>query len=365
MRMEYNHMEDLGFTEDKQLLCTVQGLLCSANSMKRMCDRFIRNGGKLYDILTAYDDIMMLDLSHEDPGAGDARKMLVPLLKASGVTDSSVYEYFVSDMGLMPNSGIIHYLNGLMTTQLLSEAYQHHSVALCECIDLPTDTIRCTEVSFDELDISKQDGKRLRDIASNLLKMDVPKVTISGDMYYIDRKDQTILDTIEEMAEKIEATDLFYQLEEMRPLGGNEKAFAVMDVRSMTNVGDDNTVYIGTNGTDQQAMDIIRSNEGLAMSFNGNRYAVGVSNVAVMSPDPIVAAVLTAEFYTGGMEGVLSMIDAWDPVKLAARECSDRHLMNTLLKAFPSKLPEVTEVNEDNVNDVIRESERFRRKLTV
>jgi len=365
MRMEYNHMEDLGFTEDKQLLCTVQGVLCSANSMKRMCDRFIRNGGKLYDILIAYDDITKLDMGQDDGRSGDAAKALVPMLKASGVTDSSVYEYFVNDMSLMPNAGIIHYLNGLMTTQLMSEAYEHHSVALCEHIDLPTDAIRCTEIAFDELDMSRQDGKRFRDFITNIQKMDVPKVTSDGNMRYLDRKDQAILDTIDEIMEKIEGTDIFYQLEEVKPLGGNEKAFTVMDIRSMTNVELDNTIYIGTNGTDQQAMDMIRDNDGLSISFNGNRYAAGASNVAVMSPDPIVAAVLAAEFYTEGMEGVLSMIESWDPVKLASRECSDRHLMNTLLKAFPSKLPEVIAVDNDNVDDVVRESERFRRKLTI
>ena len=363
--MEYNHMDELGFTEDKQLMCTVQGFLCSVNSMKRMCERFIRNGGKLYDTMMSYDNIMSFGLGREDRKSGEALRTLAPMLKAAGATDSSMYGYFVSDMSLMPNSDVMHYFGGVMTSQMVSEAYEHHSVALCERLGLPADTVKSTEISFDELNMSKQDGKRFRDFVSDISKMDVPKVSTNGGVQFIDHKDQMILETIDGIMEKIEATDVFYQLENMKVMGGNEKAFALMDMRRATNVDLDSAAYIGSNGTDYPAMDIVRDNDGLSISFNGDGYAVKGSNIAVMSPNPVVAAVLVAEFYLEGMEGVLALIDSWDRDKLSKRGCSDRHLMNTLLRTFPSKLPDVVAVNEENEDDVIRESERFRRKLTV
>jgi len=363
--MEYNHMDELGFTEDKQLLCTVSGLLGSGNAVKRLCDRFIRNGGRLYDILTAYDNIMAFELGREDRSSGDAFKTMIPLLRASGATDSSVYDHFVKDMSILPGSEVIHYLNGLMTTQLISEAYEHHSMALCDSLGITYDNIRSTEVSFDELELSRQDAKRFRDIASEMPRMDVPKISSDGSMRYIDHKDQAILDSIDGMIKRIEDTEFSDQLVGMNPMGGNTKAFALMDMRMATNVDSCCTAYIGNNGTDYPAMDVIRDNDGLSIAFNGDGYAIKGSNVAVMSPNPIVAAVLVSEFYTGGLEGVFSLIGSWDRDKLSKREHSDRHLIGALLRTFPSKLPDVVIVDEDNIEDITRESERYRRKLTT
>jgi predicted HAD superfamily phosphohydrolase len=138
-----------------------------------------------------------------------------------------------------------------------------------------------------------------------------------------------------------------------------------MDMRRKTEVNLDCTAYLGNNGTDYPAMDIVRDNDGLSLSFNGDAYAVRGANVAVMSPNSIVAAVIISEFYVGGLERVYSLIESWDRDKLSKIEFSDRHLMNALFEAFPSKLPDAMIVDDDNIDDVIRESERYRKKLTV
>jgi len=232
-------------------------------------------------------------------------------------------------------------------------------------LDLPADSIYCTNVSFDSLEIEKQEAKRFREFIADVSKMDVPKITTKNDVQYIDPKDQMILETVDGIIEKMNEMDIMYQLENVKPIGGNEKAFSLMDMRRKTEVDLDCTAYLGNNGTDYPAMDIVRDNDGLSLSFNGDAYAVRGSNVAVMSQNSIVAAVLISEFYIEGLEGVYSLIDAWDREKLAKKEFSDRHLMNALLNAFPSRLPEAVIVDDDNLSDVIKESERFRKKLTV
>jgi predicted HAD superfamily phosphohydrolase len=363
--MEYNHMEELGFSEDKQVMCTASGFLASGNPMRRMCDRFIRNGGRLYDILMAYDNILSFGLNREDRRSGDSFRTLVPLLKAAGVTDSSVHGFFVNDMRLTSGSEAIHHLNKMMTTAIVSESYEHHAAVLCDSLRIPVDSVFCMNVSFDELDMERNDAKRFREFAMNISKMDVPKVSSKGDTEYIDQKDQMILDTVDGIIEKMNETDFMYQMEQIKPVGGNEKAFALMDMRRRTEVDLESTAYIGNNGTDYPSMDIVRDNDGLALSFNGDEYAVKGSNVAVMAPNSIIAALIVSEFYANGTEGVYSMIDSWDRDKLLKRGCSDRHLTDAMLRAFPSKLPSAVIVDDDNVDDVIKESERYRRKLGI
>ena len=361
--MEYDHMEELGFSEDKQTMCTASGFLDSRDPMKGMCDRFIRNGGKIYEVLFAYDNIQSFELNTDSRKSGDSLRTLVPLLKASGATDSSVQEYFTNNMKLMPGSDAIHHLNRMMSTMVVSESYEHHAMALCDAINLSSDGMKCTEVSFDDLDMSESDKKRSRELITELSKLTAPKVSSNSGIRYLDQKDETILNTVEEITRAVDDLDIMYQLGEMKPLGGNEKAFALLDLRRRTEVDLDRTAYVGNSSADFPAMDIVRDNEGLAISFNGDEYAVRGSNVAVMSSNSIVAAVLISEFYSNGLEGVFSLINDWNRDKLSEREHPDRHLMNMMLKTFPSKLPEAVIVDDDNIGDVIRESERFRRKL--
>jgi len=363
--MEYNHMEELGFSEDKQALCTVSGFLSSGNAMKRMCDRFIRNGGRVFDVLTAYDNIQSYALDRDDRSSGDSVRTMIPLLKANGVTDSSMQKFFVDNIEIMPGANVIHHINDTMPTAMVSEYYEHHSVALCDSLKLPSDSIKCTEVSFDSLNIDKREAGMFRGYASDISKLDVPKITSNDDMMYLDGKDQGIIEIIEEILEKMNGADIMSQADIIDPVGSRDKAHAVMDMRRRTGVDMESTAYVGNNATDYPAMDVIRSNEGLSLSFNGDGYAVRGSNVAVMSPNSIVAAVILSEFYAGGTEEVYSLISSWDREKLAKKEFRDRHLMNAMLNAFPSKLPEVVIVDDDNVDEMMKQSERYRRKLNV
>jgi energy-converting hydrogenase A subunit R len=363
--MEYNHMEELGFSEDKQALCTASGFLSSGNAMKRMCDRFIRNGGRVFDVLTAYDNIQSYGMDRSDRSSGDAVRTMMPLLKANGVTDTSMQKFFVDDMSLIPGSNVIHHINDTMPTMIISECYEHHSVALCDALKLPSDSIKSTEVSFDSLIIEKKEARTFREYASELAKLDVPKITSNDEMSYLDGKDQGIIETVEEILENMNDADIMIQADLTDLVGSKEKVQSVMEMRRRTGVDWCDTAYIGNNATDHTALDNVRKSDGLALSFNGDGLAVRGSNVAVMSPNSIAVAVILSEFYTAGIEGVFSLISSWDREKLAKKEFSDRHLMNAMLNAFPIKLPEAVIVDDDNVDDMMKHSERYRRKLNL
>lgn len=361
--MEYNHLEELGFAEDRQTICSSYGLLTSGDPMRRMCDRFIRDGGRIYDVLTAYDGIMRYELSRDDKLSENTVKTLAPLLKASGVSDRSLYDQFRKDMCLTPGSDVIHYISGLMTTHILTEAYEHHAIALCESLNILPEMIESSEILFDDLEMDKREANRFRGFANDLSALNVPKITSSDDgTPYIDGRNSVILETAERLISDIYDTEFMYLLKDMRSLGGNEKTFSLIDIRRRTQVDLDCTAYIGNSSSDYPVMDMVRDEEGLALSFNGDAYAVRGSNVAVMSQDSIVPAAIVSEFYRGGMDGVYSLIDSWDRKKLQRYDPADRHLFDTLLRRFPSKLPSVIAVDDDNIDDVIKQSETFRRK---
>jgi predicted HAD superfamily phosphohydrolase len=359
--MEYNHMEELGFTEDKQLVCNASGFLDRGMSLRRVSDRFIRNGGRLYDVLSACDTIVPYMPDGEVSKKNGTLRALAAFLKAYGVTDGSLREFFINDTVAMPGADSIHYLDGLMTVTVLSETYEHHISVLCDLVGISSGRVRCTEAPFDWTEFEENDAKWLREVAEEISKMDIPKITVSDDEVRMEQKDKMIVETVAHLTRRISKKVFGKRIE---PMGADEKFHTLQSAVRMTGVNLPYTAYIGTDATDYLALDVVRSNEGLAISFNGDSHAVKGANVAVMSPNSIAAAVLVTEFYANGIESVYSMIGSWDRKKLMNADFYDHNLMNAMLSAFPSKLPKVVIVDDDNMNDVMKESEKYRRKLS-
>ena len=60
---------------------------------------------------------------------------------------------------------------------------------------------------------------------------------------------------------------------------------------------------------------------------------------------------------------MFEMIDNWDRKGLEERPSADRNLMNEMLRRFPKKLPNVKRVDRHNVDDIVAESEAYRKKV--
>ena len=95
--------------------------------------------------------------------------------------------------------------------------------------------------------------------------------------------------------------------QEVNPIGGSEKAKAVSDSLAITGLSLADTIYVGDSITDVAAFEAVRAGGGLAISFNGNRYAVNAAEVIVVSDSAWPIALLTAIFQLWGKEGVLEV----------------------------------------------------------
>ncbi|RLA97599.1 MAG: hypothetical protein DRG32_03275, partial [Deltaproteobacteria bacterium] len=93
---------------------------------------------------------------------------------------------------------------------------------------------------------------------------------------------------------------------------------------------------------------------GVAVSFNGNSYALREAEIATLAPDARALAALAHLFYRGGKEGVLEGVRRWDKGYL-------------LEMGLPEELipegAEVVELNEENLQEWIERSEAFRRQV--
>lgn len=364
--MEYNPSEELGLRSETQLIMSCSGILSSNDPNRELCGYAIRNGNQFFDVVNRYNDISTNALGRLDEKYGTAVKMILPFLKAFGVTDFMAYTEAKRNMTLIPYAdSCLMYLNSLLPTFINTGILEHHVMALCDMTGFPMTKVACTKVEFDSVDPDRQECRTLRDLASSISSLRVPKtkytfddgeVLSDDDAAIVNRLDEIFLDEIPKMG-------IYQDFKDVPSIGTREKSYSALDIRRNTSIEFDSTVYIGSSMTDHVTMELVRESSGLAISFNGCDPVVRECNVAIMCNDAIVYTVLAAEFYDKGIESVFDMIDNWDRKKLEERPCSDRNLMNEMLRRFPKKLPNVKRVDRHNVDDVVAESEAYRKKV--
>ena len=365
---EYNPMDELGLHEDKQFVSNCHGFIVKNNNTRELCANFIKNGERLYDVLSRYEAVTVYTSKTVKEGATrELMKLLVPLLKANGITDHSAYNLSGETLELMPGADkAMHYLGNLLPCFINTSSYEHHMMNVTESIGFPMSNVNCSQVSFDSLEMKTSEARELREISSKIARMsvdDLPEKFLEQGwggtrkgwdmMEYLDR---TFLERLPEM-------EIFMELEETVPIGVNEKSYTLLEIRRQSNIDFGSTVYVGGGATDHQALDIVSDGGGLAISFNGTEDSVRGSNVAVISSDSIVIAVLTAEFYNGGIESVHELIDNWNMDYLSKKEGPDKNLLDTFRSRFPKRLPEVFRINTGNIESVIEKSKTYRKKF--
>jgi energy-converting hydrogenase A subunit R len=145
-------------------------------------------------------------------------------------------------------------------------------------------------------------------------------------------------------------------------VGGSEKANAIEDIMKRTNATLADVMYVGDSITDVEAFKLVRENGGLAVSFNGNQYAIRNADVAIFSDNGIVSAIIADVFGKFGRQGVLSFAESWNREKLSKSSVSP-YLLNSLFELYPKELPKVKIITSENMETLAKESSDFRKKL--
>lgn len=363
---EFDGIDDLNLLNDKQFICSCWGFLTRNNGTRDICERFIRNGGHFYDVVARYDALCAYVLSRDDSRSGNTMKILAPFLKAFGATDLQMHDASADALDLFPSAGkTMRYASGLMPTFIATGLYEHDMMNICEGLGIPMGNMVYSELSLDASDMTRQEGRILREAAAEITALKVPKfeyeLNVAMELDPADVKIIRVMDGI--YNEKLPKMSAGAIMRSMTSVGSNEKAYSLLEIRRKTSIDLDGTAYIGSDTSDYQAMELVNESGGLAISFNGEDFAVRGSNVAVLSKDCTVAAVLLQAFYNEGLEAVLRMTENWNRTYLKNMEFPDPGLMDAFLEANPKKLPEVMAVDRKNVEEVVEKSKAYRKKI--
>lgn len=363
---EFDTLDELGFISDKQFITSCWGFLTRNNGTRDICERFIRNGGHFYDIISRYDSLCAYILSRDEGDSGSLLKMVAPFLKAFGASDLQIHNTSSESLELMPEAGhTMRYALNIMPGFITTGLYEHDVMNICEALGIPMGNISFTGLSLDSEDMNRQEGRILRDMASDITSLRLPRteypLNVPMELDPLDSKVLKVLDKVVEDMKSLDASQSI--MRSMSSIGSSEKAYTLLEIRRRTSVDLDGTAYVGSHTSDYQAMELVNESGGLSISFNGDDFAVRGSNIAVLSNDCTVAGVLLQEFYNSGIEAVNELAENWNRKYLKERTFTDPHLVNAMLKANPRKLPDVFMVDRSNVNEIAEKSSAYRKRI--
>jgi energy-converting hydrogenase A subunit R len=327
---------------------------------------FVPNGDKLFALISKYDDVLADVLKKSGYSAGSTLKLILPFLTAYDVTDRQMEKFSAQNLILIANSkDTLQHVRAVASAFIVSTSYEHYIKALCRALDFPYKNTYCTKLSIDKYSITQQEKMRLKEVAREIAQM--PMITIPPAAKYIEDFSSTNQETIRRLDtlfwSEIAGMSLGRIFSEVTTVGGSQKAASIEDAVAKLHVPLEDVMYVGDSITDVEAFQLVRKNGGLTVSFNGNNYAVRNAEIAVLSENNLVTAIIADVFCRQGKQAVLNLVENWNLESLECNGVVSLSLLDQLFSLHPQTLPKVQIVTAKNMETLAKKSSEFRKKV--
>ncbi|MCL2475851.1 hypothetical protein [Candidatus Bathycorpusculum sp.] len=344
-----------------------EGPISKNDNAYELAAHFIPNGSALFSNLSCYDDVLADNLHRPNYSAGNTLRLILPFFKAYNLTDKQLEEFCTKNVTLLPHiTDTLSFINDIAEVFIVSTSYEHYIKALCKTINFPYKNTYCTKVNLDKYPISPQEQTLLKELAQEIAQM--PKITIPP--YAVSLKDfsatdQTTIRRLDEIFEvELPKTNAGKLLTEVVTVGGPQKAQAICDAAKRSGAQLSNVMYVGDSITDVDAFRLVRQSGGLAVSFNGNIYAIANAQVAVLSESTLATAALAQLFYqTTSKKNLLNKYIGFWCKTLLDKNSPLVGMLNHPITVYPDTLPEVQIITPKNIEKIAQQSCAFREKI--
>jgi len=342
-----------------------EGPISKNDNAFEITSHFVPDGDKLFTVISKYDDVLADVLKRPNYKAGDTLKLILPFLKAYDVTDKKLRNFSAQNLILISNvKDTLNYVRNIAEAFIVSTSYEHYIKALCQALAFPYENAYCTRLKIDKYSMIGKEKTKLKEIAREIAQMPIIKIPPEAkSMKDFSEEDQETIRRLDEVFWKeIASMDSGSILAEVNPVGGSEKAEAVKDAmqRAVATLAD--VMYVGDSITDVKAFRLVKDTGGLAVSFNGNQYSIKNAEIAVLSENSIVTAVIADIFGRFGKQKTLSIVDNWNHEALKLSPVNQT-LLTSLFRSYPRELPKVKIITSENMEILTKESSEFRKKV--
>ena len=304
---------------------------------------FIEDGEKFFTILSKYDDILVDEVKREGYYAGGTLKLIVPFLKAYGATNRSIINFSRENVLLLPGAAdTMQFIDNIMPSFIVSTSYKQYIQALCDVIKFPFENTYSTNLNMDAYSVSDEDKEKLMEFRKVI--MENPDFEIIDKIFWDD-------------IPKMEISKI---TEKVKPVGGEGKKEAVIDILDRFGFDNSDVMYVGDSITDVEPLRFAKEHGGLAISFNGNEYAIKEAEIAIMADNTLITAIIADLFNRFGKEEVIKFIKSYID---NTEDALNKHPVTENLKEAIKEvnLPKIAIVNSENFEVLVNESKTFRR----
>ncbi|MGQ9508852.1 MAG: hypothetical protein ACUVTN_05570 [Thermodesulfobacteriota bacterium] len=342
-----------------------EGPITKNDNAMELSKFYIPFGTHFFALISKYDDYLA-DIEKR-PGykAGDTLKLILPFLKAYGATDEGIRKFSREHLLLLPGAKeALQSILQRMETFIISTSYEPYLDALCDIIDFPKDRIYCTSVHLDQYGLKREERERLLQLAQEIESMEMiewPDQAKAPED--ISEKNRTSIQRLNAIFWKeIREMEIGRIFSEVHPMGGKEKAKAVLHSLERTANRLDEVLYVGDSITDVEAFQLVKQAGGVTVSFNGNRYALRSAEIACLSSNAFILAILAEIFRKGGREGLMELIPNWSQNQLVSWGI-DKEWIQRAYATDSKNFPMIYRVTDENRKEIIHKSESFRKRV--
>ena len=307
---------------------------------------FIDDGETFFKIVSRYDDILADVLKRPGYNAGGTLKLIVPFLKAYGATNQNIIDFSIENIHLIPGAmETLNFVNSTMPSFIVSTSYDHYIMALCNRTGFPYDNTYSTKLDMDFKELNPEEVSQIKEFRKKIVEN--PEFEVLDDIFW----------------DKLPQLDVSSFMDIVNPIGGEGKKEAVLDIISRFKLKASDLFYIGDSITDVQPLKFANDNGGIAVSFNGNEYAIKESEIAVIADNTTITSVLADIFNRYGTDNVLEFAVSYSEDAMAALNTSfvNPKLAKQIMES--ENLPHVEIITCNNMDSLIEKSSQFRRKL--
>ncbi|MDR3223716.1 MAG: energy-converting hydrogenase A, subunit R [Methanobrevibacter sp.] len=330
----------------KAFITDCEGPVSLNDNAYELCKEFIPDGDEFFKVVSSFDDYLV-SINHENYNAGDTLKLIAPFLKAYGLNNEKIFDFSKKNLSLVNGAKeTMDYAKKNIISYIVSTSYGQYIESLSNNINFPFQNTFYTSLSLD-CSITVDEKNLLLSFKDEILNGDFNR-------------------NYEIFFKEIPKLKAYKIIESTETIGGLGKKIAIEKIIAKEDLLAKGIMYVGDSITDVEPLRFVRENEGLAISFNGNEFALKESEVVVVSDDTIVTSILLDLFGRYNKNYCLEFIKIYsdDPQKAFENLRMNFSLMDKFREVFKDKkIPIIAIIDDDNFDYLLEKSMEMRKKI--
>jgi len=278
-----------------------EGPVTKNDNAAELSEAFIPQGDRFFAKISLYDDYLAEVVRRPGYKAGDTLRLILPFFKAFGLDYETMVRFSGREIAVIPGADVVlSRVVEVLPAYIVSTSYSPYIEEVCRALHFPIENTYSTAVNLDDYSLSEAERTTLVELHASILNLPdfiIPAAATSPEDLPADGR-ETLARLDEIFWTDLPRLDIYRIVEEVNPIGGREKARAVTEIAAKEGVDLSQVLYVGDSITDVEAFRLVKAGDGMALSFNGNDWAVREASFAVTarSAEPIgwIAALFAA-----------------------------------------------------------------------